>query len=157
MSADLQLRIHSAPAGELVPLLDLMREHGLRGEYERGPAEVLTLGQVYRSRDAALGLCEEVAARLEEDAPNAVFELWQDPHWSTDGHYHAHVPQFGHFEAGCDVEGVPHVGVHDLIQRLSNSPGATLGDWMAGEGAGLLGIAVLAVVGEYRAQQSSDS
>jgi hypothetical protein len=157
VSADLQLRIHSAPAVELVPLLDLMREHGLCGEYERGPAEVLTLGQVYRSRDAALGLCEEVAARLEEDAPNAVFELWQDPSWSTDGHYHAHVPKFGHFEAGCDAEGVPHVGVHDLIQRLSNSPGATLGDWMAGEGADLLGIAVLAVVGEYRAQQSSDS
>ncbi|MGQ4404393.1 hypothetical protein ACN6K4_006017 [Streptomyces hayashii] len=157
MSADLQLRIHAAPVGELVPLLDLMREHGLRGEYERGSAEVLTLGQVYRARDAALGLCEEVAARLEEDAPNAVFELWQDPHWSADGHYHAHVPQFGHFEAGCDAEGVPHVGVHDLIQRLSNNPGATLGAWMAGEGAGLLGVAVLAVVGEYRAQQSSDS
>ncbi|MEU0665242.1 hypothetical protein ABZ508_13680 [Streptomyces lavendulocolor] len=93
MSADLQLRIHSAPAGELVALLDLMREHGLRGEYERGPAEALTLGQVYRAQDAVLGLCEEVAARLEEDAPNTVFELWQDPHWSTDGHYHAYVPR----------------------------------------------------------------
>ncbi|MFH9821286.1 hypothetical protein [Streptomyces sp. NPDC017230] len=157
MSADLQLRIHSAPAAELVPLLDLMREHGLRGEYERGPTEVLTLGQVYRTREAVLGLCEEVATRLEEDAPNAVFELWQDPHWSADGHYHAYVPKFGHFEAGCDAEGVPHVSVHDLIQRLSNNPEAPLGDWMAGEGAGLLGVAVLAVVGEYRAQQSSGS
>ncbi|MBT1188674.1 hypothetical protein HET69_33005 [Streptomyces sp. CJ_13] len=157
VSADLQLCIHSAPAGELIPLLDLMREHGLRGEYERGPVETLTLGQVYRAPDAALGLCEEVAARLEEDAPNAVFELWQDPHWSADGHYHAHAPKFGHFEAGCDAEGVPHVGVHDLIRQLSSSPGATLSDWMSSEGAGLLGIAVLAVVGEYRAQRSSGS
>ncbi|WP_060880121.1 hypothetical protein [Streptomyces scabiei] len=157
MSADLQLCIHSVPADEVVALLDLMREHKLHGEYERGPVEALTLGQVYRARDAVLGLCEEVAARLEEDAPNAVFELWQDPHWSADGHYHAHVPQFGHFDAGCDAEGVPHVSVHDLIQRLSNSPGAALGDWMAGEGAGLLGVAVLAVVGEFRAQRSSGS
>lgn len=157
MSADLQLRIHSIPAGEVVALLDLMREHKLRGEYERGPSEALTLGQVYRARDAALGLCEEVAARLEEDAPNAVFELWQDPHWSADGHYHAYAPDFGHFEAGCDAEGAPHVGVHELIQRLSSSPEATLGDWMAGEGAELLGVAVLAVVGEYQARQPSGS
>ncbi|MEU6935086.1 hypothetical protein AB0A05_39160, partial [Streptomyces sp. NPDC046374] len=60
-----------------------MREHRLRGEYERGPAEALILGQTYRARAAALGLCEEVAARMEEDAPNAVYELWQDPHWSA--------------------------------------------------------------------------
>lgn len=157
MSADLQLRIHAVPDGEVIALLDLMREHRLRGEYERGPAVALTPGQVYRARDAALGLCEEVAARLEEDAPNAVFELWQDPHGSVDGHYHAHVPRFGHFEAGCDAEGVPYIGVHDLIQKLSSSPGTTLADWMAGEGAGLLGIAVLAVVGEYRAWNSSNT
>ncbi|MER6195952.1 hypothetical protein ABT234_01045 [Streptomyces sp. NPDC001586] len=155
MSADLQLLVHSAPAGELVAVLDLMREHGLRGEYERGLAEAPRLGQVYRAQDAALGLCEEVAARLGEGAPNAVFELWQDPHWSADGHYHAYVPQFGHFEAGCDAEGVPHIGVHDLVQKLSSNPGATLADWMASEGAGLLGVAVLAVVDEYRARQSS--
>lgn len=134
-----------------------MREHGLRGEYERGPAEVLTLGQVYRAREAVLGLCEELSARLEEDAPNAVFELWQGPHWSADGHYHAYVPKFGHFEAGCDAKGVPHVGVNDLIQRLSNDPGAPLGDWMASEGANVLGVAVLAVVGEYRARHSFGS
>ncbi|MFE3163394.1 hypothetical protein [Streptomyces sp. NPDC059224] len=157
MSADLQLRIHSIPAGEVVALLDLMREHKLRDEYDRGPSETLTLGQVYRARDAALGLCEEVAARLEEDVPNAVFELWQDPHWSADGHYHAYAPDFGHFEAGCDAEGVPHVGVHELIQRLSSSLEATVGDWMAGAGADLLGVAVLAVVGQCRAQQSSAS
>ncbi|WP_435060496.1 hypothetical protein [Streptomyces sp. bgisy060] len=159
MSADLQLRVHAVPAGEVVALLDLMREHRLRGEYEHGPAVALALGQVYRVRDAALGLCEEVAARLEEDAPNAVFELWQDPHWSADGHYHAYVPKWGHFEAGCDAEGVPHIGVHELIQRLSSRSDVQLGDWMAGEGVGFLGIAVLAVVDEYRAQhrQSSSS
>jgi hypothetical protein len=155
VSADIQLRIHSAPAGEFVALLDIIQEYELHGEYERGPAEALTLGQVYRARDAVLGLCEEIATRLEEDAPNAVFELWQDPHWSTDGHYHAYVPKFGHFEAGCDAEGVPHVSVQELIQQLSSSPGTTLGDWMAGKGADLLGVAVLAVVGEYRAQQPS--
>ncbi|MDX2565348.1 hypothetical protein PV371_37945 [Streptomyces sp. TX20-6-3] len=127
------------------------------GNPERGPAEALILGQTYRARDAALGLCEEVAARLEEDTPNAVYELWQDPHWSADGHYHAYVPKFGHFEAGCDAEGVPHVGVHELIERLSGSPEATLGDWMTGKGADLLGVAVLAVVGEYRAQHTSGS
>lgn len=157
MSADLHLRIHSAPAGEVVALLDLMREHKIRGAYERGSAEALTLGQVYRARDAAPGLCEEIAARLEEDAPDTVFELWQDPHWTADGHYHAYVPRFGHFEAGCDAESVPHVGVHELIQRLSRNPEATLGDWMAGEGASLLGVAVLAVVGEYQARQPSGS
>ncbi|MFE0775394.1 hypothetical protein [Streptomyces sp. NPDC058861] len=157
MSADLQLRTHAVPADEVVALLDLMREHRLHGEYEHGPAVALTPGQVYRARDAALGLCEEVAARLEEDAPNAVFELWQDPHWSADGHYHAYVPKWGHFEAGYDAEGVPHVGVHELIQRLSSSSDVSLGGWMAGEGAGLLGIAVLAVVGEYRAQQRQPS
>ncbi|MFD8947539.1 hypothetical protein ACFV0B_01595 [Streptomyces xanthophaeus] len=156
MSADLQLLVHSAPAGEHVALLDVMREHGLRRENEAGPAEAPVLGEVYRAQNAALGICEEVTARLEEDAPNAVFELWQDPHWSADGHYHAHVPQFGHFEAGCDAEGVPHIGVHDLIQKLSSNPEATLAEWMANEGAGLLGIAVLAVVGEYRARNSSN-
>ncbi|MFJ4151919.1 hypothetical protein ACIP10_30705 [Streptomyces galbus] len=124
MSADLQLRIQSVPAGEVVPLLDLMREHELRGDYGRGPAEALTLGQVYRARDAALGLCEEVAARLEEDAPNAVFELWQDPHWSADGHYHAYVPKFGHFEAGCDTEGVPHAGMYQLRPAAQQQPGS---------------------------------
>lgn len=157
MSADLQLRIHSASPDEVVALLDLMREHKLRSEYEPGPAEALRSGQVYRARDAALGLCEEVATRLEEDAPNAVFELWQDPHWSADGHYHAYVPEYGHFEASCGAEGVPHVGVHELVQRLSRSPEATLGDWMAGEGAALLGVAVLAVVGEYQSRQASGS
>lgn len=157
VSADLQLRIHSASVGEVVALLDLMREHRLRGEYGRGPAEAFILGQIFRARDAALGLCEEVAARLEEDAPNAVYELWQDPHWSADGHYHAYVPTFGHFEAGCDAEGVLHLGVHELIERLSSSSEATLDDWMTGEGAELLGVAVLAVVSEYRAQHASGS
>lgn len=87
-----------------------------------------------------------------------MFELWQDPHWSADGHYHAYAPDFGYFETGCDAEGVPHVGVHKLIQQLGNSPEATLSDWMAGEGAAdLLGVAGLAVVGQCRGQQSSAS
>ncbi|MFD8727817.1 hypothetical protein [Streptomyces sp. NPDC059611] len=132
-----------------------MREHGLCGEDERSLTEGLPLGQVYRAREAALGLCEEIAARLEEDAPNAVFELWQAPRGSAAGRYCAYVPKFGHFEASCDVVGVPHVSVHDLIQRLSGDSGASVGDWMASEGAALLGVAVLAVVGEYRTQRSS--
>lgn len=121
------------------------------GDTEEPEPARLMLGACYGTHKIPLGSSGRLAAALQEQAPTAVFKLWQDPHWSgAEGHLVAHVPGVGTYETDCNADGVPHTGVTGLSKQLAAVPaGTTVEDWLAGAGDQVLGVTVLAALEPY--------
>ncbi|MFF4205530.1 hypothetical protein ACFYZ8_33330 [Streptomyces sp. NPDC001668] len=149
----LQVYIYAADAADRDAALQVLSEAGLEFGFDRTDAPAtLALGELYGTYEEWDGQWAEVARRLIEKAPSAVFELWQDPSEERDGSYVAHVPAVGTVETGCDLKGVPHVNLPDLLARLSALPDhTTVAEWLAGGGAAFLGSAVLEALKPYQA------
>ncbi|MHC3392422.1 hypothetical protein ACLQ2E_23590 [Streptomyces lavendulocolor] len=152
--SSLQLYVYAVHEDEQDAVLRTIADEQLGLDWgdteEPGPAS-LVLGSCYGAHEMPLGSSDRLAATLQEQAPTAVFKLWQDPHWSgADGHLVAHVPAVGTYETGCTAEGVPHASVAGLIKQLSAVPaGTSAQDWLAGAGDQVLGVSVFAALEPY--------
>lgn len=148
----LQMFVYSVHESEVQAVLEVMDEEGLDLEWsdEDQGASALVLGRRYGIDETPIGSSRDLAAALQQRAPSAVFKLWQDPHYSSDGHFVAHVPGIGTYTAKCDSDGTPHTLVPDLITKLTNEPvDITVHDWLAGPGTQVLGTAVLNALKPY--------
>ncbi|MEU5181190.1 DUF3145 family protein [Streptomyces longwoodensis] len=133
-------------------MLDIIRDHCMDTEWGTATAPTeLSFGTVYGAHEMPLGTVDELASLLQQEAPSAVFEVWQDPHQVADGKYIAHVPGVGTYIADCDAQGNPHVDVNVLHGRLSDCPeGMTVREWLDSDAASVLGTAVLAALRPYQ-------
>ncbi|MET8768811.1 hypothetical protein [Streptomyces sp. NPDC004658] len=149
----LQVYIYAADVTDQRTALQILSEAGLEFGFDRTDTPAtLALGELYGTYEEWDGQWDEVARRLIERAPSAVFELWQDPSEDRDGSYVAHVPAVGTVETGCDLNGIPHVNLPELLDRLSALPeGTTVADWLSGDGSTFLGSAVLHALKPYKA------
>ncbi|WP_327378707.1 hypothetical protein OG393_32855 (plasmid) [Streptomyces sp. NBC_01216] len=150
----MQLFVYAVHEDEEAAVLRAISDEALGlewGDTEEPEPARLVLGACYGIHETPLGSSDDLATALQEQAPTAVFKLWQDPHWSgADGHLVAHVPGVGTYETGCTAEGAPHTDVADLIKQLSAVPaGTTVQDWLAGAGDQVLGVTVLAALEPY--------
>ncbi|MFF2378375.1 hypothetical protein ACFVUW_28700 [Streptomyces xiamenensis] len=152
----LQMFVYSVHESEEQAVLEVMEEEGLDLEWsddDQGTS-ALVLGRRYGIDETPIGSSRDLATALLQRAPSAVFKLWQDPHYSTDGHFVAHVPGIGTYTTKCDSDGTPHTSVPDLITQLANAPaGITVHDWLAGPGTQVLGAAVLSALKPYEKEQ----
>ncbi|MFE9424361.1 hypothetical protein ACFYNO_15485 [Kitasatospora sp. NPDC006697] len=150
----LQVYLYAVHEDEQDAVLRVFAEEELGldwGDTEEPEPARLVLGECYGTHEIPLGSSDRLAAALQEQAPTAVFKLWQDPHWSgVDGHFVAHMPGVGTYKTGCTADGVPHTGVAGLAKQLAAVPaGISVGDWLAGAGDQVLGITVLAALAPY--------
>jgi hypothetical protein len=153
----LQMFVYFVHESEEQAVLEVMAEKGLGPEWsdDQG-ASALVLGQRYGIDETPAGSWDDLATALQRRAPSAVFKLWQDPHYSADGHFVAHVPGIGTCTTTCDSDGTPHTSVPDLITQLANAPtGITVHEWLAGPGTGVLGTAVFSALKPYEEEHPS--
>ena len=155
--SDLQVRIYDITDDERADALEALRTFGLTFGFDiHSPLTELTLGEGYGSHSVHLGGVDEFAALLNEMAPSAVFETWQDPHPDADGHYLAHHPAVGTFEAGCDAEGNPHLPVSEIKSLLAEAaPGMTVSEWLSANSDVVFGSSALAAVKRAAARVQS--
>ncbi|WP_439681527.1 hypothetical protein [Embleya sp. MST-111070] len=148
----LQLFVYAAHEDEHDVIMQIMDEEDFELEWtdEEESRPGLVLGRRYGIDETPLGRWEDVATALRTRAPSAVFKLWQDPHYSADGRFVAHVPGVGTYETGCASDGTPCTDVPDLVELLTAAPaGTTVQEWLAGPGGQSLGVAVLAALDSY--------
>jgi hypothetical protein len=147
--SDLQVVIYAVADVERAAALDAITDRRMDldwGDAMKQPT-TLNLGDCYGARNVPLGSHADLVNDLMENAPSAVFAVWQDPYGETDGEYVAYAPGVGTYEAGCDAGGNPHTDVAPLADRLAALPaGTTVAEWLAGHGDRLLGITVLAAL-----------
>ncbi|MEU6405362.1 hypothetical protein [Streptomyces sp. NPDC046985] len=151
-SSPLQMYVYSVHESEVQAVLEVMKEEGLDLEWSDGRSSTpaLVLGRRYGIDETPTSGAYDLSTSLLQQAPSAVFKLWQDPVGEEDGNFVAHVPGVGTFGAGCDSEGTPRTSVPELISQLADAPeGMTVRDWLAGPGTGALGTAVLRALAPY--------
>lgn len=113
-------------------------------------SDELLLGALYETEETPLGSSHELTQALLTTVPSAVFELWQDPHDSSEGHYVAHVPGTGIFQAPCDLYGRPYVSIEDITTSLLAHSNSTVKGWLSTTSEGPLGVRVLTALKEYQ-------
>jgi hypothetical protein len=149
--SSLQIIIHAVADAEREEVSAILTEYDLSPDWIDETSGPLALGTTYGVHESPLGEVRELVREMQEQAPSAVFEAWQDPHMVADGEYIAHVPGVGTYVAGCDAQGNPHVDVSTLTDLLTSAPaGATVRQWLDGADASLLGVAVRAALRLYK-------
>ncbi|MFH0246398.1 hypothetical protein ACGRHY_29155 [Streptomyces sp. HK10] len=123
----MQLRVYDVSPEDAPAVVQAIEDACLDCPWDRGQASptALALGELYGTDETPLGSAVELAAQLLATAPSAAFVVWQDPHYTANGVYIAHVPGVGTYEAPCDVDGKPQLAVRDLIGHLSGLSAST--------------------------------
>lgn len=148
--SSLQILVYAVAEEDRAVVSDVLDAHVLLPDWDGDPSTPLVLGTCYGVHESPLGEVRELVREMQEQAPSAAFEAWQDPHPTADGEYFAHVPGLGTYTADCDAQGNPHVNVVPLTEHLAGLPaGTTVREWLANDG-GLLGIAVQAALKQLR-------
>lgn len=149
--SSLQILVYSIDDQDREEVSATLAEHGLLPGWDGETSAPLALGTCYGAHESPLGEVRELVREMQEQAPSAVFEAWQDPHPTADGEYFAHVPGVGTYTADCDAQGNPHADVAALTEHLAGLPaGTSVRQWLAGDGDGFLGVAVRAALKQHR-------
>lgn len=116
--------IFDCPANQAQAVLDVFDEYGVHpGDDVAVPDGHLALGATYVNEDILCGSAQEIAARLEVDAPEAAWELWEDPKLEWLGDLWRYTPMLGAWTAQCSSEGTPlfsddHIrGLHTRVSH----------------------------------------
>lgn len=149
--SSLQIIVYAAADEDRAAVSDVLAAHVMLPDWDGETSAPLALGIPYGAHESPLGEVRELVREMQEQAPSAVFEAWQDPHQVADGEYFAHVPGVGTYAADCDAQGNPHVDVTTLTNLLVSAPaGATVQDWLTSADNGLLGFTVRAALKKHR-------
>ncbi|WP_181273658.1 hypothetical protein [Brevibacterium oceani] len=119
-----QLIVHDCPPDQAAAVLSIIDQHDLHLEYvEDGqPADgQLGLGLTYMDPEVVCGSAQLIAQELEQSAPGASWEVWEDPKYEWLGDLYRFTPTFGPWTANCDAEGTP-VFTPDEVHRLAVLP-----------------------------------
>jgi hypothetical protein len=113
-----QAVIFDCPPNQAQAVLDVFDEYGIHpGDDVTVPDGHLALGATYVNEDILCGSAQETAARLQVDAPQSSWELWEDPKLEWLGDIWRYTPMLGAWTAQCSSQGTP-VFSDDHIRSL---------------------------------------
>jgi hypothetical protein len=122
----LQATIHDCPPNQAQAVLDVLDEYGVHPDEDiPAPDGHLTLGTTYVNQEILCGSAQEIAARLQVDAPAAAWELWEDPRLDWPGDIWRYTPILGAWTAQCSSQGTPVFSddhIRDLHTRVTHPP-----------------------------------
>lgn len=120
-----QMRIYDCDPDEVAAILEIINQYQLSSDwsYDSNAAEIdmLVLCDNYGAYEVRCGTASDVAEELRMNAPNAAWELWEDPKYEWLGDYWAHVDPLGTFSHSCDSDGQP-VFTGEIVKALLASP-----------------------------------
>jgi len=122
-----QLTVYDCPPSQAAAALRVIHEYGLRFEFlnEGQPADdQLGLGLTYMDPEVPCGSAQLIAHTLQESAPRASWEVWEDPAYEWLGDLYRFTPDLGLWTANCDTEGTP-LFTPDDVHRLAALPNTT--------------------------------
>lgn len=104
-----QVVIYDCPPEQASAVLDIINNYGLGVDWGNGETQtdVLFLGQLYTEHEMSCGTSDEMANLLQDEAPGASWELWEDPKYEWLGGLYRYTPSLGKFFADCDAAGSP--------------------------------------------------
>lgn len=111
-----QLRVAHCPAGEVSEILDIIDAYDLG--CEDAADGVLVIGTTYLGPEVRCGSAEDIATSLQERAPGASRECWEDPKYEWMGRLFRFTPELGLFDKDCDADGVARFTPHDMRSLL---------------------------------------
>ncbi|MFG1857447.1 DUF3145 family protein [Actinomadura geliboluensis] len=103
-----QLQILDCPLQQAQAVIDLIDHVGLHLEFvdDRQPAnDQLGLGLSYMNNELVCGSAAEIAEALQQAAPDASWELWENPDRTSLGDLYRFTPALGLWSAACSAEG----------------------------------------------------
>lgn len=106
----LTLKISDCPASQAQAVIDLIDQHGLHPECDQPgqPADdQLGLGLAYMDHEVTCGSAQEISTHLQRVAPEASWEVHEDPAYEWFGDLYRFTPGLGVFTAECDAQGEP--------------------------------------------------
>lgn len=107
----IQLRVLDCPLDQAQAVIDLIDQENLGLEFvedDQPSTNQLGLGLAYINDEITCGSADLIAKHLQEIAPGASWEVWEDPAYSWLGTLIRFTPDLGVFTADCDVDGVPY-------------------------------------------------
>ncbi|KJR10243.1 hypothetical protein UG54_01295 [Gordonia sihwensis] len=102
----MQLRIANCPDDQARAILEIIDAHDLSVDIDDRP-NVLRIGEIYRIDEIPCKTSEEIANELQEVAPDASWECWEDPKYEWLGDLYRFTPELGLFTVECGGEGEP--------------------------------------------------
>lgn len=120
----LQLQILDCPLSQVQAVIDLVDQMGLHLEHvSDGQAadDHLGLGLTYMNDQTRCGSAQEIAQHLQQVAPDASWQVWEDPKYEWLGTLFRFTPALGLFAANCDAAGTP-VFTDERVLELHESP-----------------------------------
>lgn len=121
-----QATIYDCPPNQAQAVLDLLDEYGVYpGDDASVPDGHLALGTTYVNEEILCGSAQEIAARLQMDAPEAAWELWEDPKLEWLGDLRRYTPMLGAWTAQCSSQGTPVFSddhIRSLHTRVTHPP-----------------------------------
>lgn len=104
----LQVVIHDCPPKQAQAVLEVFDDYGIHpGDDVTVPDGRLALGTTYVNEEILCGSAQEIAARLQVDAPECAWELWEDPKLEWLGDLWRYTPMLGAWTAQCSSQGTP--------------------------------------------------
>lgn len=119
-----QLTVSACPTEQVGAVLDVIESYGLHLEYvEDGQPgdDQLGLALTYMDPEISCGSAQKIAQELQNHAPDASWEIWEDPKYEWLGDLYRYTPELGVFSAECDAEGTA-VFTADEVHKLAILP-----------------------------------
>lgn len=116
------LTICDCPSDQARAVLDVIERFGLHPEYDEPDApqdSVLALRLNYMDHEIVCGSAQEISTMLQEVAPGASFEVFEDPFDSYLGTVYRFTPGLGLWSADCCAGGDPVFDV-EMVRTLMN-------------------------------------
>lgn len=82
--------------------------------------EDVELGETYEVEETVCGTADEIAAKLQQDAPDAAWLCWEDPKYEWLGKLHRYTPELGLWSRECDANGTPLFVAEEVLQFTRN-------------------------------------
>jgi hypothetical protein len=110
-------------------IMEIIEQESLTIEWGSAmPGDTLELGVQYTDDEIPCGIVDRIASHLVQIAPDAIWDMHEDPKYEWLGEYAAHVPGLGLYQHECDAEGNPQLG-HSEIMSIIDSRIHTANQW----------------------------
>lgn len=120
-----QLIVADCPIDQVAAVLDLVKRFGLHVEYITDDQPVdgqLGLGVTYMDTEVVCGSAFTMARQLQQTAPDASWEVWEDPAYEWLGDLYRFTPELGLFTAECNSQGDPVFTDEQVLRLFDEHP-----------------------------------
>lgn len=91
----------------------------VHSRWENLPEDQIMLNHLYLGTSVPCGSADDIGAALAEEAPGAIWEVWEDPKYEWLGDLRRYAPSLGLFKAECGSDGQPLFTATELRDLLA--------------------------------------